>query len=283
MLDMPTQEGSPSPDAMPSLDGDASSYAVKLPIFEGPLDLLLHLIRVNEVEITDIPIARVGEQYLEFLEIMDELNVDIAAEYLLMAATLAWIKSRMLLPTEGDEDDEEGGDPRAELVARLLEYQRFKEVADGLGERLRLGRDVFEARLPQPDAPSLDTREVEVGIFELLTALRDVLKSTPHSGAAHSVEAESVTIGERMAVLLELLDVSESVEFSHVFRDPNGGRVTRELVVTTFLAMLELARIGAVSIYQGVTEEGVPSGPIRLRRAASRDDPEVADELARLT
>src|SRR5262245_65661786 len=115
----------PTPDApWPAASSAAGdSYAVKLPIFEGPLDLLLHLIRINEVEITDIPIASIAEQYLSTLELMRELDLDVAGEYLLMAATLAWIKSRMLLPPDPSAADEEVGDPRAELVARLLEYQ----------------------------------------------------------------------------------------------------------------------------------------------------------------
>src|SRR5690606_7044198 len=117
------------------LDG----YAVKLAVFEGPLDLLLHLIRQNEVDITDIPIARIAEQYLQTIELMQELDLDVAAEYLVMAATLALIKSRMLLPQEA-QDDEEAVDPRAELVQRLLEYQRYKEVAEALARRRLLGR-----------------------------------------------------------------------------------------------------------------------------------------------
>ena len=119
----------PDPSDPPSA---SVPYAVKLPIFEGPLDLLLHLARLNEVEITDIPIARVCEQYLVYLDLMRELNIDVASEYLVMAATLAWIKSQMLLPVELEDDADEGLDPRAELVRRLLDYQRFKEVAESL-------------------------------------------------------------------------------------------------------------------------------------------------------
>ena len=111
----------------------ASACAVKLDVFEGPLDLLLHLIRLNEVDVHDIPIAAIAEQYVEYLSLMRELNLDVAGEYLLMAATLAWIKSRMLLPPSEEGEEDEGGDPRAELVARLLEYQRFREVAEELG------------------------------------------------------------------------------------------------------------------------------------------------------
>src|SRR4029450_6177269 len=152
-----------------------SGYAVKLPIFEGPLDLLLHLIRIDEVDIIDIPIARIAEQYLEYLELMRELQLDIAGEYLVMAATLAWIKSRMLLPPDPSSIADEGLDPRAELVARLLEYQRFKEVAGEIGERQLLGRDVFPAHAQGiPAAPEAE-REIEVGLFELVDAMRRAL------------------------------------------------------------------------------------------------------------
>jgi segregation and condensation protein A len=143
------------------LDG----YAVKLAVFEGPLDLLLHLIRQNEVDITDIPIARIAGQYLDTIELMEELNLDVAAEYLVMAATLALIKSRMLLPDESIED-EDGIDPRAELVHRLLEYQRFKEAAQTLSRRRLLGRDVFSVIGPGPDRTPDAEREIEVGVFD---------------------------------------------------------------------------------------------------------------------
>ena len=154
----------------------SAAYAVKLPVFEGPLDLLLHLIRQNDVDIAEIPVAEVSAQYLLYLELMQELNLDIAGEYLVMAATLALIKSRMLLPTEPGEGEDDEVDPRAELVARLLEYQRFKEVAENLSRRRLLGRDVFEAKGPVPERPADSEREIEVGIFELLTAFRTVLR-----------------------------------------------------------------------------------------------------------
>src|SRR5262249_41469602 len=152
-----------------------SACATRLPIFEGPLDLLLHLIRQNELDITDLPISQVANQYLEYLELLRELHLDVAAEYLVMAATLAWIKSRMLLPPEDTEGDEEGPDPRAELVARLLEYQRFQEVAEALGRRPLLGRDVFAAPGRDVEPPPEGEREIEVGLLQLLEALRRVL------------------------------------------------------------------------------------------------------------
>ena len=161
------------------------------PLFEGPLDLLLHLIRQNEVEITDIPIAAIAEQYLEALELMRELDLDVAGEYLLMAATLAWIKSRMLLPPDPSQTDEEGGDPRAELVARLLEYQRFKEVAAEFDGRQLLGRDVFPAQGAEPEPVPEAEREIEVGIFQLVEAFRKALLRAGPKGVPHEVEAET--------------------------------------------------------------------------------------------
>jgi len=243
------------------------AYAVKLSVFEGPLDLLLHLIRQNEVEITDIPIARIADQYLEYLDLMRELNLDVAGEYLLMAATLAWIKSRMLLPPEPGEPQEEGPDPRAELVARLLEYQRFKEVAGELGERLRLGRDVFPAAGAEPEPPAQAEREIEVGLLQLLEAFRRVLAAARAAGTPHELETEAVSVRERMVAVMDALAGVESLEFMGLFRTAQGGFAGRSLVVATFLAILELARLSAIRVFQSLGEGGAPEGPIRLRRA----------------
>jgi len=250
----------PAPDPGPA-------YAVKLPLFEGPLDLLLHLIKINELEVTDLPIARIADQYVEYLELLRELDLDVAGEYLVMAATLAWIKSRLLLPPEGEEESEEEGDPRAELVARLLEYQRFKEAAGALAERTRLGRDVFAARTPGPARPPEAEREVEVGLLELLEAFRRVLRDAPRAPHPHELEAESVSVRERMLEVMRALEASESVAFEALLADASGAPWRRPLLVATFLAILELARLAAVRLYQGVDARGVPSGPIRLRRA----------------
>jgi segregation and condensation protein A len=259
------------PPAAASLVENGSRYAVKLPLFEGPLDLLLHLIRLDEVEITDIPIARIGEQYLAYLDLMRELDLDMAGEYLVMAATLAWIKSRMLLPPDGQGEEGEERDPRAELVARLLEYQRYKEVAGQLGERRLLGRDVFEAQGVRPERVPDAQREIEVGIFELLDAFRQALKAAGPSGVAHEIEVETVTVRERMVVVMNLIELRESVEFQAVLITEDGRPASRPVVVATFLAVLELTRLEALRIYQGVSESGVPRGPIHLRRAEGDD------------
>ena len=250
-----------------AFDGSASPYAVKLALFEGPLDLLLHLIRVNEVEITDIPIARISEQYLATLEALRELDLDVAGEFLLMAATLAWIKSRMLLPADGEAGEGEGPDPRAELVARLLEYQRFKLAAGELAERRWLGRDVFEAHAVPLEPRPEGEREIEVGLFQLIEAWRRVLARGGPAAAPHEVTVETVTVRERMLAVMRALDLSPSLEFTACLESNDGHPPTRELFVATFLAILELSRLAALRIYQGVDPRGAPSGPIHLRRS----------------
>ena len=258
----------------------SSGYAVKLSVFEGPLDLLLHLIRSNEVEITDIPIAQIGEQYLAYLELMQELEIDLAAEYLLMAATLAWIKSRMLLPVDVEDSEEgEAEDPRAELVARLLEYQRFKEAAEELGERSRLGRDVYAAAHQSPERPPEAEREIEVGIFQLISALKDVLDRAQPEDGVHEVLSETITVRDRMRAVLSMLRNSESVEFLSIFQEGPDDPLRRPVIVATFLAILELARLGALHIYQGVDESSSPQGPIRLRSANIDNWPSDITEL----
>ena len=275
----PPSDGTPEPLDVAGAAGaiarewssGASGYSVKLPVFEGPLDLLLHLIRIDEVDITDIPIARIAEQYLEYLDLMRELQLDIAGEYLVMAATLAWIKSRMLLPPDPSAISDEGVDPRAELVARLLEYQRFKEVAGEIGERQLLGRDVFSARAHGIEAAPEAEREIEVGLFELVDAMRRALARGGHTGAAHEVEIETITVRERIMAVMEVLATREACEFEDLLAgDPRSW--TRTLIVATFLAILELTRLEAIGLYQGVDELGVPRGPIHLRRRGDAGD-----------
>ena len=261
------------------LDG---SYAVKVPIFEGPLDLLLHLIRSDEVEITDIPIARIAAQYLETLKHMREVDVDIAADYLVMAATLAWIKSRMLLPPDGVLDDAEGPDPREELVARLLEYQRFKEVANELGERSMLGRDVFGVVGPQPEPVPEADREIQVGIYELVEAYRKVLSLARHSGKVHQIDIETITVKQCMIDIMERMQLHESIEFTEALLGPAGEPPTLRVLVTSFLAILELSRLEVLRLYQGVDEMCVPQGPVHMRRTAEPVDDTWTRRLADL-
>ncbi|HEX4991399.1 MAG TPA: segregation/condensation protein A, partial [Candidatus Binatia bacterium] len=212
----------------------------------------------NEVSITDIPVAMITEQYLATLEVMQTLNLDVAGEFLVMAATLIHIKSRMLLPMAADEDDEEEGtDPREELVRRLLEYQRFKDAADQLERRELLTRDVFVRSVAPAEAiPAPGFRDVSV--FELLTALKRVLDRLPKD-AVHEVMLEKITVREKMTLLLDQLRTQRKILFESLFAEV----MTRMEVVVTFLAMLELVKVRAIRIFQ---EEA--TGPIQIEVAA---------------
>ena len=238
------------------------STRVQLEIFEGPLDLLLHLIKKNEVSITDIPLALITEQYLATLELMQTLDLDLAGEFLVMAATLIHIKSRMLLPVgEEEAEEEEGVDPRAELVRRLLEYQRYKEAAAELEQREVLTRDVFvRASAPIEEAGPREFREVSV--FELLGALKRVIDRLPKD-FVHEVTLEKVSVREKMTLLLDTLRDQSRVVFESLFSDVKS----RLEIVVTFLAMLELVKVRAIRIYQDDM-----AGPIVIEAAADMDE-----------
>lgn len=238
------------------------STQVHLPIFEGPLDLLLHLIKKNEVSITDIPIATITEQYLATLELMETLNLDVAGEFLVMASTLVHIKSRMLLPAGADEiEDEEGVDPREELVRRLLEYQRYKDAAGQLEQREMLSRDVFtRAATPTEEVGPRGFRELSV--FELLGALKQVIDRLPKD-TFHEVTLEKITVREKMTLLLDKLRQQNSVLFESLFAEVKS----RMEVIVTFLAMLELVKVRAIRIFQETM-----AGPIMIEAAADMDE-----------
>ena len=244
------------------------STSVQLEIFEGPLDLLLHLIKKNEVSITDIPIATITEQYLATLELMQNLSLDVAGEFLVMAATLIHIKSRMLLPAGDDEGDEdEGVDPHEELVRRLLEYQRYKEAAAELEQRDLLTRDVF-VRSPTPTEEVGPRGFREVSVFELLGALKRIIDRLPKD-TVHEVALDKITVREKMTLLLETLRAHGSVFFESLFVEVKS----RVEVVVTFLAMLGLVKVRAIRIFQ---EE--MAGPIMIEAAARMD--EAAEQVA---
>jgi segregation and condensation protein A len=175
----------------------------------------------------------------------------------------------MLLPPSDEGEAEEGGDPRLELVARLLDYQRFREAAEQLGERPLLGRDVFappgEERAPTPDAE----RELDVDLFQLVEAFRQVLRRARPAPAPHAVESEPVTVHECMLGVMARLEAAPVVAFEQLFDDGSGAAPSRTRLVATFLALLELARIAAVKLYQSVAEDGVPKGSIQVRLAPS--------------
>ncbi len=229
-------------------DGQQSAYNVSVEAFEGPLDLLLHLIRKNEVDIYNIPIAAIARQYLEYIELMKELNLDIAGEFLVMASTLIQIKSKMLLPIPADEESpEEEEDPRAELVKRLLEYSKYKEAAQALGERELLGRDVFARKFAAPELIELQPGEEppQVDMIELIEALQRVLAKIP-AETFHEVGVENISIADRIGEILAFLEGKEAVAFEELF----SGILTREYVVATFLAVLELCKLKLVKVVQ---------------------------------
>jgi len=243
------------------LDQVELPYQIRIEQFEGPLDLLLHLIKKNEINIYDIPIALIARQYLDYLSVMKSLNLAVAGEFLVVAATLVQIKSRMLLPDdEAGIDEDEGPDPREELVRRLLEYKQFKEAARELDGQERLWREIFwRQQPPSVTAQSNEPLLEDATLFDLVDALQGLLARTP-SHQLLEIVPENLTVRDRMTVILELLDGQESITFLSIFE----GQRHRLLVIVTFLALLELMRIKVVRVFQGET-----FGPILVTRAFS--------------
>ena len=223
------------------------SYAIHLENFDGPLDLLLHLIKKNEMDIYDIPMAAITEQYLAILDTLKTLNLDVAGEFLLMAASLLHIKSKMLLPriVEEEPDDEEE-DPRAELVRRLLEYQKYKEVSQTLENRPQLGRDLFARVAAEPEVlEEAEAGFAAVGLFDLLAALQDLLKESP-AQFVHEVSLDQLSITDRINAILTRLRGHESMAFGDLFSDG----IKRNEIIVTFLALLELVKMRMVRFMQ---------------------------------
>ncbi len=248
-----------------------AAYQVKIAEFEGPLDLLLHLIKKNEVDIYNIPISAITRQYLEYIELLEELNLDIAGEFLVIAASLIQIKSRMLLPQTVDEDDAETEeDPRAELVRRLLEYQKYKDAAAMLGERDLLGRETFARKFISSElvASRTDEDPAEIELFELIEAFRRVLAAVPVE-TFHEVGADGISIAERIAEILSLLEEGAAVRFDDLFTPASS----RETLIVTFLALLELCRLKLVKLGQAQSLATIWVVPLP-GSAAEATDPE---------
>jgi segregation and condensation protein A len=250
-------------------ESSPDAYKVKLDSFEGPLDLLLHLIRKNELSITEIPIAVITEQYLQFIHLMQELNLDVAGEFLVMAATLIHIKSKMLLPRPETAQeslfDEE--DPRDELVRRLLEHQRFKAAAELLHEREALR----SAQFMRPDSRVADAAgdgyepELDVDLFSLLAAFRGVLERA-NRRPRMVLPPERLSIEDRIHQLLGGLSETDACGFEDLFSDGDGSR---QFMIVTFLALLEMIRLKLVRIFQSGS-----FGAIRVyKRARPADAP----------
>jgi len=218
------------------------NYKIKLEMFEGPLDLLLYLVKKDHLNVYDIPIARVTEQYLQYLELMKLLDLNIAGEFLVMAATLIQIKSKMLLPAEENQQVEEEEDPRAELIKRLLEYERFKEVANTLRERELGQQDVFkrpkvEGKVEE-EQPSTGEVYFEASLFDLITAFSQALEDVPKE-MFYEVIKDEFTVADKVHSLLHLMLVENSVKLERLFKDAKN----KIEIVVTFLAVLELIRM----------------------------------------
>jgi segregation and condensation protein A len=257
-------------------------YPVKLANFEGPLDLLLHLIRKHEINIYDIPIVLVTKQYLDYIDLMQELNLDVAGDFLVMAATLIHIKSRTLLPRTDPTQEDPDEDPREALMRRLLEHQKYKAAAELLHERETLR----SAQWTRPDGPITEIAgeapeaEVEVDLFSLISAFRAVVERAKHRPKVY-LPAEQIPIEDRIEQLMTRLSETEACGFEDLFADVQ----TRAGLIVTFLALLEMIRLKLVRVFQAGSV-----GPIRVyRRARPADaphpllDPEVrhaAEEAA---
>ncbi len=248
--------GQPLTDLPQDLYIPPDALEVFLEAFEGPLDLLLYLIRRQNLDILDIPIAEITRQYMQYVELMKDIKLELAAEYLVMAAMLAEIKSRMLLPRPaGAVEDEE--DPRAELVRRLQEYERFKTAAEQLDGLPRVARDVFPASAAAPERKVVQLQP-EVSLKELLAALAEVM-SRAALFTHHQVRREALSVRERMSEVLARLDSEKFTEFVELFA-PEEGRLG---VVVTFLAVLELVKESLVKLVQAE-----PFAPVYIKAAA---------------
>ena len=258
--------GLKSSDFCHDFESNFPQYPVKLENFEGPLDLLLHLIKKSEINVYDIPMALITDQYLEYLELMKELDLDVAGEFLVMAATLIHVKSRMLVPRiEGEEEDEETADPREVLVRRLLEHQKYKAAAELLHER----ETVRSAQWIRPDERVSDLvdgeieRELEVDLFSLLKAFQSVLARAQLRPGIPVPELR-LSIEARIDQLLEKLSDTKARGFHELFNED----ASRQDLITTFLALLEMIRLKLIRVFQGATLD-----PIRIYK---RDRPSDA-------
>lgn len=253
-------------DQQPEFESVLEQYPVRLEFFEGPLDLLLHLIKKHEVNVYDIPIALITQQYLDYLDLMQELNLEVAGEFLVMAATLIHVKSRMLLPRADPTQEDVDEDPRDALVRRLLEHQKFKAAAELLHER----ETIRSAQHGRPDgvvheiAGESPEPELEVDLFSLLTAFRGVLERAKQRTRV-PLPAEYIPIELRIEQLLGRLSETEACGFEDLFADVD----TRAGLIVTFLALLEMIRLKLVRVFQGGS-----FSPIRVyKRARPADAP----------
>jgi segregation and condensation protein A len=244
---------SPATDSAPP-----GAYRVELPEFEGPLDLLLHLCKTHEIDVLDIPIAFITEKYLAYLEAMQAMSVEIAAEYLVMAATLAYLKARELVPNpeplEGQgEDGEEGLDPREELIRRLLEYQKYKSAAEQLGGRPIEGRNVF-GRGMTLDGANAPGELAEHSVWKLIESFADILKKAGPK-ITHDVVVDRVSLSERINQIIDRLEAGSSFRFDALVDLTLPEAEVKHQLVVTLLAILELAKLRVIRVLQDQESE----------------------------
>jgi segregation and condensation protein A len=250
-----------------TFDAGAAGWSVQLPHFEGPLDLLLHLCQKHELDILQIPIGFVTEKYLEYLAVMQLMHLDVAAEYLVMAATLAHIKSKMLLPTPPPGQDDEATpedeiDPREALIRRLLEYQKYKNAGEQLAARGVAGRDVFLRGMPVEEAVRTGLPPLaEIPLYALVDAFQKVLDRSKVR-LSHDVVADRISLSDRIAELSDLLNVRKRLAFEELFE----GLATKFDLVITFLALLEMTKLRMTRLAQSEA-----LGPLYVELAASAD------------
>ena len=266
-----------------NFDAGSAAWSLRLPQFEGPLDLLLHLCQKHELNVLDIPMAFVTEKYLEYLAVMQLMQLDIAAEYLVMAATLAHVKSKMLLPApppgqDDEEDPEDEGDPREALIKRLLEYQKYKLAAEQLAARGVAGRDVFLRGAASPGlvdtpggtagAPNGTGRAplAEIPLYALVDAFQRVLDRSKIK-LSHDIVTDRISLSDRIAELSDLLVVRKRLEFDGMFE----ALATRFDLVITFLALLEMTRLRMTRLFQSE-----PLGPLYIELAAAEEAAEAS-------
>lgn len=248
-------EGTPVTELPKDLYIPPHALEVFLEAFEGPLDLLLYLIKRQNIDILDIPIAEITKQYMEYVDLMKEMRLELAAEYLVMAAMLAEIKSRMLLPRPVSEEDED--DPRSELVRRLQEYEVYRQAAEDLRDLPQLGRDVLQVEIVAPFVQVVK-QHPQVSLDDLIYALKDVLERA-EMYAHHQVQAEPLSVRERMSAVLDRLDAESFCAFTSLFSPEEG----RQGVVVTLLALLELIKEALIELVQADT-----FSPIHVRARA---------------
>lgn len=236
-----------------------------LEAFEGPLDLLLYLIKRQNMDVLTVSIADITMQYMKYIHLMSEIRLELAAEYLVMAAMLAEIKSRMLLPRVEEDDDED--DPRAELVRRLQEYERFRQAAENVDQLPRMNRDIYDVNIELPDLKQ-DKPLPDIDLRELLMAFQDVLKRAEMS-SHHHISREPISVRERMTIVLSKLSGSEFIEYTSLFNVQEGRRG----LVVTFLAILELVKEQLIDMVQAE-----PYAPIHVKSVSSSSDQDNLEE-----